>query len=81
LQDLASKTRDDVAIEFLGRANRRVRDLEAELDATCCELAQAQELCRSEGIVVELELSAPVAAAFASWKQRHGEPEPVGWDR
>jgi len=68
-QVIAVAGRGDLALSALARTLERVRRLEDELRATFDEWTRVQAQTQDDaGVVVDVELTPPLAAAFAAFK-------------
>ena len=83
-----STTRTEGALRALTKATERLRRLEVEEQAAFVEYAAAREACSEQGLNVDVELTAGMAASYADWKQRRAVAEarelartvvPGGW--
>ena len=70
-----STTRTEGALRALTKATERLRRLEVEEQAAFVEYAAAREACADQGLNVDVELTAGMAASYADWKQRRAVAE------
>lgn len=72
MTDLAaatSLTRTDAVIRSIGKATKRMRELEVAEASAFAEYAAAQAAARAEGLAFDLALAPGLAASFSAWKQ------------
>jgi hypothetical protein len=68
-------TRTQACLRAYTKAVERVRQAESEDELAFAELMKARKACAEEGLAVDVELSAGMAAAYAEWKQREAARE------
>lgn len=71
-------TRTEAAYRAATTAHERVKQLDAELHQTFQALDHATERMREEGAGVTVQMSAPLAAAWSTWKLGNETPTEVG---